>query len=177
MQPNDARRFRDLLRGMGRMYGAEPDALTLDAYWIALKCWGLQDFEAACAQLMQTAKFMPRPAEFTELRNAGDLTAGEAFAIAMSVARHCSQHGSPSADEPRVDAAARACGGYFAMGQTETEKIGFLERRFSEHFESISEREEIREALPQIAGPSRARVSGPRGLVEISDETYNGRQS
>lgn len=173
MQPSDAKRFRELLRGMGRMYGAEPDALVLDAYWVALKCWKLQDFEAACAQLMQTARFMPRPAEFTELANAGALTAGEAFAIAMEVARHCSRHGSPSSDDARVDAAARACGGYFAMGQTETEKLGFLERRFVEHFDAISEREEIREALPQIAGPSRARIVVHPALIEISDETYN----
>lgn len=173
MQANDGKRFRDLLRGMGRIYGAEPDAITLDAYWVALKCWSLEDFEAACETLMQTAKFMPRPADFNDLRKAGELTAGEAFAIARDIARHCSQHGQPTADDPRIDAAARACGGYFAMGLTETEKIGFLERRFCEHYEAICEAEDVREALPQITALARARVSGPRALLEVSDETYN----
>jgi hypothetical protein len=162
VQANDAKRFRDLLRGMGRMYGQEPDALTLDAYWVALKCWSLQDFEAACGQLMQTAKFMPRPAEFNELRKAGEMSPGEAFAIAQEIARNCSPYSEPTSDDPRIDAAARACGGYRAMGMVETSSIGYLEQRFAKHFEDISEREDIREAVPALAGVPH--LSPPKAL-------------
>lgn len=151
MQENDVTQFRNVIVGMGRMFGQEIDALVLEMYWLALKGWELEEFKSAAAHLLGSSKFMPRPADFTDLRNAGRMTAGEAFSAAMAVARDCSRHRASTAGDPRIDAAVAACGGYFAMGQQETEKLGFLERRFTEHYESISDAEDVREAVPQIA--------------------------
>jgi hypothetical protein len=148
MQESDVTQFRNVIVGMGRMFGQEIDALVLEMYWLALKGWELGEFKAAAAKLLGSAKFMPRPADFNELRNASRLTAGEAFAAAMAVARQSSQHRANTSGDARIDAAAAACGGYFAMGMNQTEKLGFLERRFAEHFESISDATEARELLP-----------------------------
>lgn len=50
----------------------------------------------------------------------------------------------------------------------ETEKIGFLERRFTEHYEAIADREDTREAVPGIAGPRMHRpTNGPKRISEI----------
>jgi hypothetical protein len=165
--PSDAERFCNLIRGMGRTFGSEPDQLVLDVYWLALKGWSLAEFEQACAHLLSTAKFMPRPADFTELRNAGRMTAGEAFSRAMTIARQCSRHTASTSGDPNIDAAASACGGYFAMGMCETEKISFLERRFAEHFEAITNAEQTREAVPQIAAHGRPRVNGPQSIGQL----------
>lgn len=181
MQANDGNRFRDLLRGMGRMYSQDVDALTLDAYWLALGDWSLEDFEGACRQLMKTAKFMPRPADFTELRKAARPTAGEAWTEVLAYVRGGGiGTGLPDHDfdgraitDPLVIAAVRAIGGFEAIGRSTTDQTPFLERRFAEHYEAIGDREGIRQALPQIAGEPRARVSGPRSLLAISDSLYN----
>lgn len=169
MQTDDANRFRDLLRGMGRVFGNEPDAVILDAYWLALQSWELDEFEQACGHLLATSKFMPRPADFTELRKAARMTAGEAFARARVLAAGCWERdlASLTSGDARLDAAVRAVGGYRAIAVSTHENIGFLERRFFEHFESISEAEDIREALPQLAGPSLLSIADQRMIAEM----------
>jgi hypothetical protein len=55
----------------------------------------------------------------------------------------------------------RACGGYEALAMCTTENIGFFERRFAEHFESITDAESVRGALPDMTGGKR--LTGPQG--------------
>lgn len=163
MLPIDGKQFRNVIVGMGRMYGVELDKLVLDAYWLALKDWELDDFEAAARHLMQTAKFMPRPADFRELQKAGRPTAGEAWLEIRAMARS-SLTAEP--DDPVAARALRAIGGLRAVGMCDFTKIEFMERRFAEHFESMQEADDIREAVPQITG-SRSRLSGPQPMAQL----------
>ena len=163
MTPEDRTKFLEVVIGFAELKGKQLSAPALELYWRALKHWPLEAFQAAAAELLRTSEFMPTPKQFEDLRKAGRMTAGEAFAAAREVAKHSRPHTASTSGDPRIDAAAAACGGYFAMGMAETEKIGFLERRFCEHFESISDAEDTREAVPQLAGPSRTRtLGGPR---------------
>lgn len=173
MQPSDGNRFRNLLIGIGRVYSQEPDALMLDAYWVALRDWPMKDFELACAQLLKTSKFMPRPADFTQLRDASRLTAGEAWALVLDIARSGDYQHGHVLEDAQIAAAVRAIGGYHAIGMSNTDQTPFLERRFAEHYDAIGEREDIREALPAIAGEPRARVCGPRSLLQVTDDSFN----
>ena len=79
MNTDDFPRFRSVLAGMAKLYERELDGPLLDAYWLALGDWSLGDFEQASRRLMATSRFMPRPADYHELRKqAGAMTAGEA---------------------------------------------------------------------------------------------------
>jgi hypothetical protein len=169
MQPTDGKKFRDLISGMSRMYGQEPDALVLDAYWLALRDWEFEAVQTAAAHLMQTSKFMPRPAEFTELRKAGRPTVGEAWERARKAcgsAIQCGQitHNGTCGDE-LIDRAVRAIGGYGAIAMCDRDKLAFLERRFAEHYADIESVEDVRGAMPQIASDNRPRLNGPRKLL------------
>jgi hypothetical protein len=124
-------------------------------YWLALKDWALDDFKEAAAHLLGSVKFMPRPADFNDLCKAGRMTAGEAFQKALTIARQASAYGGNTSGDALIDSVANACGGYFAMGQTETAKLGFLERRFAEHYESMSNAEATRESVPAITDKRR----------------------
>jgi len=167
MQAADGKRFRDLIRGMGRMFGQEPDALILDAYWLALGKWSMSEFESAAAHLMQTSKFMPRPADFHELRKAGRPTAGEAFAKAIDHAASSAYRNGPLG-EPLIDRCVRAIGGYIAIAMCEEDKLHFLGKRFAEHFETMQDAEDVREAVPTIAGPPQHKaLSGPTRLRDL----------
>jgi hypothetical protein len=167
VQQADFERFKSIMSGMARMYGANLDTVLLDAYWLALDDWPLADFEAAAKQLMKTATFMPKPAEFNALRKAYDMTAGEAFALARRIAQRLNPREliSHRSGEEKLDAAVRACGGFEAIAMCETAKIGFLERRFVEHYETISDAHETRAALPELAENSPWRLAGPRRLL------------
>jgi hypothetical protein len=159
MQTPDANRFRDLLRAMGRVFGNEPDGVVLDAYWLALKDWDLEAFEQACGHLLKTSKFMPRPADFTELRKAGRKTAGEAWAEVLHYVRNGYSYvgerlnGSAEPEDAAMLAAVRAIGGYNAIAMSRTDQTPHLERRFCEHYDAISQAEDVRESVPLLAAP------------------------
>lgn len=170
MQPSDGQRFRDLLRGMGRMYGQEPDKLVLDAYWLALRDWDYADFEAAASHLMATAKFMPRPADFNALRKAAEPAPSEAWAEVLDA---CVDWRYPeSLPDGRIGRAVAAVGGWRAIAMADTERdLPHIQRRFLQAYEELSDVETTRHALPELAAPREGfgRVSGPRsnGFAQI----------
>jgi hypothetical protein len=177
MQQADFQRFRAVMTGMAKVYEREIDGALLDAYWLALRDWSLADFEAAAAHLMRTSKFMPRPADFHELREAGRPTAAEAWLKAVEASAGAISCGRVmtvrTCGDPLIDRAVRAIGGYGAIAMCDEDKLHFLERRFAEHYESIQDAEEVRAALPQLTGSdavshsSTFRVTGPRSAKDI----------
>jgi hypothetical protein len=152
VQPTDFQKFKQIMAGMGRVFGADTDGVILDAYWLALKVWDLTDFERAAAHLLANSQFMPKPADFTALRKAGEETPGEAFARARQIVRRLNPREliSHRSGDERLDKAIRACGGYEALAMCESDNIGFFERRFASHYETISDAEDIREELPAL---------------------------
>lgn len=160
MQPTEGDRFRNLLRGMGRMYGQEPDALVLDAYWIALRDWEFSDFQAAAAHLMATAQFMPRPAEFNALRRAGEPTPAEAWSVALPGCKHWRT--PEQLPNGRIARAAAAVGGFRAIAMSDVESdLPHVQRRFLDAYEELTDVEATREAVPQIAPtPQPLRIGG-----------------
>ncbi len=173
MQPTDATAFRNTLTGMFRLYGQDPDTLVLDAYWLALADWPLDEFQAGARHLMQTAKFMPRPADFAELRKSGRPTAGEAWSDALDRVRH----GRYPSDDLQLERAVRAIGGWRVLAMMSDEGLPFIERRFAEHFEAMQDADDVRDAVPAIAyrgamqlgGPSAARALLERLGAELED--------
>lgn len=166
MKPDDRALFLEVVLGFAELKGKQLSAPGLELYWRAMQHWDLADFRAAAEQLVRTCEFMPTPKDFEDLRKAERLSAGEAWAEVRAIVRA----GGESHDDPLVNAAVRALGGFRALGMTASDQMQFLERRFCEHYQDIGDREDVREALPRIAGPSRARISGPRPLAEIGFE-------
>lgn len=151
MQQADFRRFHALLTGMAKLYEREIDDVVLDAYWLALRDWPLQEFEAGAAQLMRTAKFMPRPADFTALRKAALPTKGEAWAAVLQHLKGGYRNGAGLT--PEIDAAVRPLGGYKALAFMPLGEMHWQEKRFSEHYGEAAEVREVRAPLqlPDLA--------------------------
>jgi hypothetical protein len=136
--------------------------LTEEAYeiwWGAMARWSLDDFRAAANHLAGSVEFMPSPFHFEQLRRAGRPTSGEAFAIALKACGSAIQCGqvtnNGTSGDPLIDAAVRALGGYGVLAMCDQDKTHFLERRFAEHYEAMSDSEDVRAALPGVAGPPR----------------------
>lgn len=167
MEANDFSRFRAVIAGLARVYDRELDGTLLDAYWLALRAWPLEDVERAAAHLLTSSRFMPRPADFAALRRAGAMTAGEAWQAALVHARGAYRAG-PSV--PPVERAVAALGGWQVIARASEDSLPFLERRFAEHFVEIEAREEVREALPALVAPSstwRTRALGPARVGDV----------
>jgi hypothetical protein len=141
--------------------GAKLAPESYAAWWNAMhERWSLEEFRAACARLRDTCEFMPNPYHFEQLRKAGRMTAGEAWAQVREAARGYAE----LPDDASILAAVRALGGIRAIGMTNTDQMQFLERRFAEHYESINDAEDVREALPNLTTP---RLRGPVSIRDV----------
>jgi hypothetical protein len=166
MQSSDFERFRNVMAGMGEMYGKELSPPLLDAYWLSLRSWSLADFQDAAAHLMGSGQFMPKPADFNALRKAGRPTPSEAWLTAT----HSLQwglHGHTVRDgcDPLIAKAIHAIGGPTVIAMTPTDKLPFVERRFCEVYESLQDSNDTREAVPQIASENRKLLASALGGV------------
>lgn len=161
MQPTDRQQFMKVLNGMAAIKKMVLISESLDLWWACMVAWSIDDFKAAAAHLLTKCEFMPTPKDFEDLRKAGRPSAGEAWAKVLEHVRrgwyrytdggvgHYDREVPPN--DPLIDSAVAAIGGYRAIAIHQESTLHFLERRFAEHYDSIQDSQEVREALPQIA--------------------------
>lgn len=172
MTPADKQAFAEIVVGFSELKGKTLSRPALALYWNTMQHWTLEDFRAAAEQLLRTCEFMPTPKDFEDLRKAGRPTPGEAWITARVNSRSAISCGNvtqgASCGDPLIDRAVRAIGGYGAIAMCDTDKLHFLERRFAEHYESMQEVGDIREAVPQIACENQERLSAPLPVRSIA---------
>lgn len=151
MQSTDRIEFGKVLNGMAAMRKTTLIPEALELWWACMSDWTIGDFKTAAIRVLKTTTFMPTPKDFEDLRNAGRQTAGEAFAKAVQTSKSCSQGGymtdNVTSADPQIDRAVRALGGYRCIAMCEVDKLHFLERRFTEHYEAIQDAGDVREWL------------------------------
>lgn len=164
MKPSDRKKFVEVVLGFAELKGKALSAPALELYWRAMQNWPLEDFLAAAEQLVRTSEFMPTPKDFEDLRKAGRPTAGEAWLEARACARGWRERYPVRTGDQLIDRVVAAIGGYRAIAMCDLDRMGFLERRFAEHFESMQDAQDVREAVPQLLDGTR-RLSGPQRLL------------
>lgn len=164
MTPADRAVFLEVVVGLAELKGRTLSKPALDLYWRAMQDWPIDEFRAAAAHLVRSCPYMPSPADFEQLRRAGRPTAGEAWVQAV----RCAATGAYRNRETPgglIDRAVAAIGGYSAIGMCDESKLHFLERRFAEHYESMTDADDVRQALPSVT--ARAALPAPvAALVE-----------
>ena len=177
MTPADRKPFLEVLVGFAELKGKQLSVPAMELYWRAMQQWTLSEFKAAAEQLLRTCGFMPLPKDFEDLRKAGRQTAGEAWADVLRYARY---EYSPSGlqlidfqrrEEPRFDPfvlrVVNAIGGFRAIAMSDVDRTQFLERRFCEHFETMQEAADVREAVPEIAYSGKRSIAGPQSARNL----------
>ncbi len=166
MLETDKTSFAAILAGLAAVKpGAKLTPEALDVWWSSFRDWTIEEFRSAAALLAKSHEFFPNPYHFEQLRKAGRLTAGEAWAQVLEYVRGTALR---QPDDPRVLAAVRAIGGYHAIGMSKTDNTHFLERRFAEHYDAISDAHETREAVPLLAEDQHQRKrSGPQNIAKL----------
>jgi hypothetical protein len=175
VKPEDRKAFLEVVIGFAELKGKALSAPALELYWRSMQHWPLDDFRAAAQQLVRTSEFMPTPKDFEDLRKAGRKTPGEAWLAAVETSRRMayndrgpSRYVNTSGDE-LIDRAVQMIGGYDAIRMCHTDKLHFLERRFAEHFGELRDVSEVREAVPELAGPESFARIGTGGLKSAAE--------
>jgi hypothetical protein len=156
--------FLDIVIGFAEIKGKQLSSPALELWWNAMSPgWTIEEFRQAANHLVRTFSFMPTPADFEKLRKAGRTTAGEAFAQAVEASKSCAQGGyftdNVTSGDPLTDRVVRVIGGYRVIAMSEVDKLHFLERRFTEHYETMQDADDVREALPQLTRGRPAQTS------------------
>ena len=158
MTPADYDSFAEVVAGFAELKGKQLSPPAIELYWRAMQHWSIADFRAAAEHLLRTCQFMPVPADFERLRQAGRPTAGEAWADVLDHCKGAYRYVSGIDEGGPIDQAVAALGGYRAVAMHNSEFLHVLERRFAEHFATGVDVADVRAAVPNIASDARLRI-------------------
>ena len=145
MKPGDKQKFAEVVTGMTTIYSAKLTPEGLELYWNAMRDWDIGDFVRTANHLVKASQFMPRPYDFEQLRrNASQTAVFDAWAAVLENVRH-SDYRKGIGLGGRIEAAVRAIGGYAAIGQCSDADLHWVQKRFTDAYETISETHEARE--------------------------------
>jgi hypothetical protein len=167
VQATDKPQYLAVLNGMAAIKKSPLTPEAIELWWGCLADWTIEDFKAAAIEVLKRTSFMPSPKDFEDLRRAVRTTAGEAWDQAVSHAASSAYRQGPLGDAS-IDLCVRGLGGYGAIARCEESALHYLERRFTEHYESISDSKDVRDSLPQIARleGSRLRLNPTKRLLQ-----------
>lgn len=176
MTNEDFDEFSKVVIAFAELRGKELSVPAQKLYFRALKHWQLDEFKRAAEHLLRTCEFMPTPKQFEDLRRAGEPTAAEAWAMALSA---CVNWRSGALPAGRIARAAAAVGGFQAIAMANTERdLPFVQKRFLEAYDELSDVEPVRDELPQIAERgARAALSAPADIAAMLPTQLSQRSS
>lgn len=148
MRPQDKVQFVKILTSLASVTGGKTTPEAIDLWFSAMQEWSIEEFSKAATHLLKTSKFMPKPADFYALRKAGEKTSAEAFEKALDYARGGWRDG-PHPDN-RIEQAVKGLGGWVVLAHSNEDKVHFLASKFSEHYETVCDKFDTREALPDL---------------------------
>ncbi len=166
MDSNDKPEFVRVITSLAAIKGKDLTKDVLLLWWQCLKDWTVDDFKNAAGYLLKNCQFMPTPFDFEQLRKKGEVSAHEAWAMALRHAEGAWRHGVLG--DALTDRVVAALGGYNVIALTKTDKLGFLERRFLDTYNDLLDTSVVREALPDLTERPRIQNGSPVQIGKIA---------
>ncbi|MCH8871410.1 hypothetical protein IH824_01345 [candidate division KSB1 bacterium] len=165
MDNNDRPEFVQVLNGLAAIRRVELTEEAYELWWQSMKDWPLDDFKDAAGYLLLNCQFMPIPYDFEQLRKKGEVSAHEAWSMAMHHVEGPWRQGVLG--DALIDRVVAALGGYSVIALTKTDKLGFLERRFLDAYNDLLDTSVVRKALPDLTERPRIQNGSPVRIGEI----------
>ncbi len=83
MDSNDKPEFVRVITSLAAIKGKDLTKDVLLLWWQCLKDWPVDDFKNAAGYLLKNCQFMATPYDFEQLRKKGEVSAHEAFSMAL----------------------------------------------------------------------------------------------
>lgn len=160
MNKNDRPDFMHTLAGLAGHYNQELTAADFELWWSGFQNWSIEDFNAAAAVLFKRCHFMPKGADFEDLRRESVPSAAEAWGNVLEILPGGYRDGG--IDE-LTDKAIAMLGGYRDLAMMPTERLDFRRREFVEAYESVIDAQ-IRAGLLPLRLP--ALPAKPKGITD-----------
>ncbi len=166
MDSNDRSEFVRVLNGLAAIKRVDLTKEAYELWWQCLKDWPIDDFKKAASYLLKNCQFTPTPYDFQQLRKKGEVSAHEAWAMAMHHVEGAWRQGVLG--DALIDRVVAMLGGYSVIALTKTDKLGFLERRFLDTYNDLLDTRVVREALPDLTERTRIQNGSPVQIGKIA---------
>jgi len=163
---NDKPEFVRVITSLAAIKGKDLTKDVLLLWWQCLKDWPVDDFRDAAGYLLKNCQFMATPYDFEQLRKKGEVSAREAWAMALHHADGAWRQGVLG--DALTDQVAATLGGYSVIALTHKDKLGFLERRFLDAYNDLLDTSVVREALPDLTERPRIQNGSPVQIGKIA---------
>ena len=130
-----------------------------------MRDWSIKDFREAAGYLLKNCQFMPAPQDFEQLQKKGETSAHDARALALHHAERAWRYGVLG--DALTDRVIAMLGGYRVIALTNTDKLGFYERRFLDSYNDLLDTGGVREALPDLMKMTRLQNDSPVQIDKI----------
>lgn len=164
MTPDDKPEFVRILNGLAAIKRVDLTKEAYEMWWAAMRDWSVDDFRDAAGYLLKNSEFMPSPYDFQQLRKLDQPNPHEAWAMALRHAEGGWRQGALG--EAGIDRAVETIGGYYQIAMCDQDKLAFVQRRFMDAYESLSESDIARQALPNFAPTHR--IGGSVSMAEMA---------
>ena len=166
MDSGDRPEFVQVLNGLAAIKRVDLTKEGYELWWQSMKNWSIDAFKDAASYLLRNCQFMPTPYDFEQLRKKGEVSAHEAWAMAMDHVEGAWRQGVLG--DALTDRVIAMMGGYSVIALTYKDKLGFLERRFLDAYNDLLDSGGVREALPDLTERTRTKNNSPVQIGEIS---------
>ena len=166
MDNNDRPEFVQVLNGLAAIRRVDLTKEAYELWWQSMNGWPIEDFRNAAGYLLKNCQFMPTPYDFQQLRKKGEVSAHEAWSMAMRHVEGAWRQGVLG--DALIDRVVVALGGYSVIALTHKDKLGFLERRFLDAYNDLLDTSVVREALPDLTERPRIQNGSPVQIGEIA---------
>ncbi len=166
MDSSDREEFLQVLNGLAAIKSRELTKEAYELWWQSMKDWPIDDFKDAAGYLLKSCQFMPAPYDFEQLRKKSEPSAHEAWAKALQHAEGAWRQGVLG--DTMTDQVVAMLGGYRLLALTNSDKLGFVERRFLDAYNDLLDTGGVREALPNLAKRPRLQNGSPVQIGEIA---------
>lgn len=165
MDNSDRPEFVRVLNGLAAIKRVDLTKEAYELWWQSMKNWPIDEFKKGASYLLKNCQFMPTPYDFEQLRKKGEPSAHEAWATALAHAEGAWRQGVIG--DAMTDQVVAMLGGYSLIALTNSDRLGFIERRFMDAYNDLLDRNGVREALPSLTKRAWIQNSSPVQLEKL----------
>jgi len=168
MDAENREEFVRVLAGIAEIKSKEMTTEAFEIWWNLMQGWEISDFKKAAGYLLKNCQFMPQPFDFEQLRKKGAKSAREAWGLALAHAEGPWRQGVLG--DTLIDQVVAILGGYRMIALTNSDRLGFLERRFIDAYGDFQDSDDVREALPNLSERSRLTNGSAVRIGEVTKQ-------
>lgn len=147
MNQSDQARFAALLTDVLAFYGQAVSSFALSVWWEACRSFEYEAVQRALSRHAmdpERGMFAPKPADVVrQVQGTPTDRAARAWSITLDAASRVGAYTDVVFDDPIIHAAIEDMGGWVALCRTDTDRLSYLQHRFTEAYRAYANRGDL----------------------------------